>query len=226
MQRYLSFRFDDGFLAGALKATSMLDLDRGSFFIVTGLVERTHNLAHIPLFAGRDFGTIEDWTALARLGHDIQPHSVTHANLPLLSREGQVEEVERSLSCVKKIHAAPYVFCHPYNALTDLDFASLGFAAAGFAGRGSQATIPYNELSALDPYKLRSSVVPQSQYDWVVENLTNNVPDNAWVILGFHSFDGEGSSPWSSESFSRLVAEIRRLGFRIRTIGHMISNYA
>lgn len=225
MARYVSFRFDDGFLAGALKANALLGADHGSFFIVTGLVEKTHRLDHIPLFVGREFGTIEEWATLARAGHDIQPHSVTHANLPLLTREEQIEEVERSLAFVKKIHAGPYIFCHPYNALTDLDFANLGFAAAGFNARGSQKAVQYNDLSKLTPYLLRSSILSEDQFDWLVECLNIHVPNNAWVILGFHSFDGEGAKPWSSEGFSRLVAEVRRLGFQIRTIGRMISTY-
>jgi peptidoglycan/xylan/chitin deacetylase (PgdA/CDA1 family) len=225
MPRYMSFRFDDGFFHGALKANAMLEPDRASFFIVTGLVDKTHRLDHIPLFVGRKFGTIADWRVLARAGHDIQPHSVTHANLPLLTREQRIEEVERSLAFVKKIHAGPYVFCHPYNALTDLDFASLGFAAAGFSGRGSQDTIPYNDPSKVNPYLLRSSVLPEDQYDWLVGNLSTYVPDNGWVILGFHSFDGEGSRPWSSEGFSRLVADVRRLGFQIRTIAAMVGRH-
>jgi peptidoglycan/xylan/chitin deacetylase (PgdA/CDA1 family) len=222
MQRYLSFRFDDGFLTGALKADAMLGADRATFFIVTGLVAKTHRLDHIPLFMGREFGTIEDWTVLARSGHDIQPHSVTHADLSRLPPEAQTAEVADSLAFVRKIHPGPYVFCHPYNALTEIDFACLGFAGAGFAGRGSQKTIPCNDLSHLDPYKLRSSVTSEDEYHWLVENLASQVPDNTWVILGFHSFDGEGSRPWSSAGFSRLVSEIRRLGFRIRTIGDMI----
>jgi peptidoglycan/xylan/chitin deacetylase (PgdA/CDA1 family) len=226
MARYASFRFDDGFLAGALKANALLGADRASFFIVTGLVEKTHRLDHIPLFAGREFGTIEDWTTLARAGHDIQPHSVTHPELPLLARGQQIEEVERSLAFVKKIHAGPYIFCHPYNALTDLDFAELGFAAAGFSGRGSQKAVSYNDLSALDPYLLQSSVLAEDRFDWLVESLRSHVPENAWVILGFHSFDGEGAKPWSTAGFSRLVAEIRKLGFQIKTISSMIRKHA
>jgi peptidoglycan/xylan/chitin deacetylase (PgdA/CDA1 family) len=225
MRRYVSFRFDDGFLSGALKADAMLAPDHGSFFIVTGLVEKTHRLDHIPLFVGREFGSIEDWAALARAGHDIQPHSVTHADLSLLTREEQIEEVERSLAFVKKIHAGPYVFCHPFNAQTDLDFAKLGFAAAGFTGRGPRESRPYNDLSALNRYQLRSPLAREEEYDRLIETLRAEIPDNAWVILAFHSFDGEGWKPWSSEGFSRLVADVRRLDFQIRTVGDMIGSY-
>jgi peptidoglycan/xylan/chitin deacetylase (PgdA/CDA1 family) len=223
MTRYASFRFDDGFLAGARTASELLGPDRGTFFIVTGLVERTHRLDHIPLFVGREFGTIDDWIALARSGHDIQPHSVTHAHLPLLTLEGQIEEVERSLMSIKKIHDGPYIFCHPYNELTDLNFADLGFSAAGFSPLGSKETVPYNDLNRLNPYRLLSSAPPENKSDWIIERLRSRVPDGAWVILGFHSFDGEGAKPWSSAGFSRLVAEVRRLNFQVRTIGSMIS---
>jgi peptidoglycan/xylan/chitin deacetylase (PgdA/CDA1 family) len=225
MTRYVSFRFDDGFFNGAIKANALLGSDRGSFFIVTGLVEKTHRVDHEPLFVGREFGTIEGWTALARAGHDIQPHSVTHANLPNLTHAEQMEEVERSLASVRKIHGGPYIFCHPYNARTDLNFAELGFAGAGFITRELQETIIYNDLSELNPYLLRSLVLTEDRFDLFVEKLGAQVPENAWVILAFHSFDEEGYGPWSSEGFSRLVSEVRRLGLQIRTISSMVSSY-
>jgi hypothetical protein len=72
---------------------------------------------------------------------------------------------------------------------------------------------------------LRSSVLREERFDLFVEKLSTQVPDNAWVILAFHSFDGEGFRPWSSDGFSRLVSEVRRLGFQIRTISSMVSSY-
>jgi peptidoglycan/xylan/chitin deacetylase (PgdA/CDA1 family) len=224
MTRYASFRFDDGFFLGALKANALLGSDRGSFFIVTGLVEKTHGLDHIPLFAGREFGTIEDWSALARDGHDIQPHSVTHAKLPDLTRAEQIEEVTLSLASVRKIHDGPYIFCHPYNGLIDVDFADLGFAAAGFLTRRVQETLLYNDLAKLSPYSLRSAALREEEFDSIVEKLSQ-VPDNAWVILALHSFDEEGFAPWSSDGFSRLLTEVRRLDFQIGTISSMIRRY-
>ena len=223
MTRYISFRFDDGFFVGALKANALLAPDHGTFFVVTGLLDGTHRLEHIPEFVGRDFGTVESWRLLARIGHDVQPHSITHPNLQLLPREQQVAEIAGSLASVKKIHDGPYVFCSPYNLRPEIEFGSLGFAAAGFLG--SAHGLPYNDLSALNPFVLRSQVIHEEGFDWLIEQLRGVVPDNSWVIIGFHSFDQEGFRPWNFDRFSQLVAKIRTLDFQIESIASMVRRY-
>jgi peptidoglycan/xylan/chitin deacetylase (PgdA/CDA1 family) len=222
--RYLSFRFDDGFFVGALKANAALAPDSGTFFIVTGLVEGTHRLEHIPEFVEREFGTLESWKLLARSGHDIQPHSVTHPHLPLLPAGQQIDEIAGSLAFVRRIHDGPYIFCSRYNQCPDVDFGALGFAAAGF--EGSSPALPYNDLTAVDRFALRSQVVFEEEYDRVVEQLRSAIPDEAWVIIGFHSFDGEGHRPWNFDRFAQLVAEIRALDFRIESVASMIRRHA
>ena len=223
MTRYISFRFDDGFFVGALKANALLAPHHGTFFIVTGLVEGTHRLEHIPEFIGREFGTLESWKLLARSGHDIQPHSVTHPNLRLLTREQQVAEIAGSLAFVQKIHGGPYIFCSPYNLCPEIDFGALGFAAAGFLG--SAHGLPYNDLSALNPFDLRSKVIHEENFEWLVQELRDAIPDNAWVIIGFHSFDHEGHRPWNFDRFSQLVAEIRALDFQIENVASVVRRY-
>lgn len=223
--KYLSFRFDDGFFEGARKADALLAPDRGSFFLVTGLVEKTHGVKKEPLFSNRDFGTLEQWTALSRAGHDIQAHSVSHARFSEISREEQIAEATGSLETIKKIHSGPYIFCFPYNAIVDdLNFQDMGFAASGFYGRGAENALVFNDLAALDPHALRGSMVFEEELDWLTKSLAADIPDQAWVILGFHSFDGEGHRPWSSAGFSLLVSEVRRLGYQVKTISNMIVN--
>jgi len=221
--RYLSFRFDDGFFVGALKANAALAPDHGTFFIVTGLVEGTHRLEHIPEFVGREFGALESWRLLARIGHDIQPHSVTHPHLPLLQSAQQIDEIAGSLSFVRKIHDGPYIFCSPYNQCPDIEFGALGLAAAGF--KTSSRALPYNDVAAIERYALRSQVVFEEDYDWIVEQLRSAIPDGAWVIIGFHSFDGEGHRPWKFDRFAQLVAQIRAFDYRIESIAGMIGRY-
>ncbi len=223
MARYLSFRFDDGFFVGALKANLLLAPSRGSFFLVTGLMERTHQLTQ-PEFEGRDFGNPAAWRLLAEAGHDIQAHSVTHPSLPELSRDQQIVEIRDSLSSIRKIHDGPYVFCCPYNQRPNVDFSSLGFSAAGFLG--SPNSLPYNQRSTFDPFLLRSKVVFQEDYDWIVRELRTSIPHDAWVILGFHSFDDEGYRPWKFAPFAELVRQVRSLDYQIETVSSMISKFS
>jgi len=82
----------------------------GSFFIITGQVEGNLDLRYPELVKG-DRGNLEAWRAVAALGHDIQPHSVTHPRFLDLSPDGQKAEIRNSIEFVCKIHSGPYVFC-------------------------------------------------------------------------------------------------------------------
>lgn len=226
MSRYVSFRFDDGFLPGARKAAALLAPDHASFFIVKGLVEKTVDLTGRKYFSGQNFGNLEDWREMSDQGHDIQPHSVTHRKFSLLTRDEQATETKTSVTFIQQLHDGPYVFCHPNNHLTEHDFKSYGLSAAGFASRGSDQYIALNHVQALAPYRLKSWTVYEADFDQVVQQLRTQVPDNSWVILAFHSLDGEGWQPWTSEKFAGLVQEVRSLEYQIETIGAMVDRFA
>jgi len=221
LTRFISFRFDDGFHEGALRTHALLAPDRATFFLVTGLVEGTHSLEHIPEFRGRDFGNAAKWRALSDLGHDVQLHSVTHRSFLEISASDQITEVTNSLQTIKQIQPGPYVFCFPYNQAVDIDFFSLGISAAGFTSEPNG--LAFNELARLRPFALKSQATFEEDLERIVERLGAQVPDGSWVILAFHSFDGEGYRPWTSAGFARLVAAVRSLDFEIVTVGAMIA---
>ena len=58
--RYVTFRFDDGFIGGARKAAAVLAGDHASFFLVADLVTGAADGPDIADFAGRDFGTVAE----------------------------------------------------------------------------------------------------------------------------------------------------------------------
>ena len=223
MARFISFRLDDGFIEGARKAAACLDPSRASFFIVANLVLETAAADFEPLFKGRDFGLIEEWRAISSLGHDVQLHGATHANMTMLQPEQQLFEAQASLALVRQIHDGPYVFCYPYNAMTDLDLAPIGISGAGFETVTSDAPVIYNTIDrALDLYRLKSWAVRERHFDAIVDELTHHLPDDSWTILAFHSLDGEGHEPWTSEGFSRLVTVVRAMGGQIVTVAEMV----
>ena len=223
MARFISFRFDDGFIDGARKAAACLQPSPASFFIVTGLVSGSDRLDHIESFKGRNFGSLAEWRAMAALGPDVQPHSVTRPNFTDLSADGQRTEVQSSLAFVRGIHSGPYVFCFPYNVISDVDLASLDLSAAGFATAASDGPVAFNSLDdgTLDLFRLRSWAVRERHFDIVVDQL-DRLPDQSWTILAFHSLDDEGHEPWTSEGFSRLVAIARAAGFQIFSVREMV----
>ena len=197
----MSFRFDDGFITGARAAAACLAPDRGTFFLIVDLVRQGACEHPEPLFRGRDFGSVAEWRALARAGHDIQLHGRSHTDLTLLSVDEQRAELAASLALTRDLHGGPYVFCHPFNRRIDLDFAALGLSAAGFNTRASDHPIAFHSLTeAIDPFALSSWAVRERHFDSVVDQL-QLLPDESWTILAFHSLDGEGHEPWSTEAF-------------------------
>jgi len=222
LARYVSFRFDDGFFSGARAAAAYLAPDFATFFLVADLVTSGAADHHEHLFRGRDFGSVADWSALARAGHDIQLHGRTHTNMTLLSEEERRREVLDSLTLTRSVHAGPYIFCHPYNARVDLDFAVLGLLGAGFDTRTSEQAMIFHKLTGpIDLFALSSWAVRERHFDMVVDRLSE-LPDQSWIILAFHSFNGEGHEPWSTEAFSTLVAAVRKMGITTVTISEML----
>lgn len=226
LPRFLSFRFDDGFIAGARTAAECIAPDHATFFLVADLVTAGARNHPEPLFSGRDFGSVPEWRALSSAGHDIQLHGRTHTDLRLLSPEEQKDEVVASLCFIREIHDGPYVFCHPYNRGVDLDFAALGISAAGFETRTSEQPILFNRLdSDLDLFALRSWAVRERHLERVLTELAS-LPEESWTILAFHSLDDEGHEPWTAEAFRFLVSSCRDLDLKVVTIARMVKELA
>ena len=222
MPRYVTFRFDDGHIAGARKAAELLRPDHGSFFIITGPVEGNLDLQYPELVKG-DRGNLEAWRAVAALGHDIQPHSVTHPRFLDLSSDEQKAEIRNSIEFVRKIHSGPYVFCYPFNVIPTPQPIVEELSAAGFYSNGFN----FNLLAeGLDRFALRSWAIKECDFDLIVRQLAESVPDNAWIIFGLHSLDGEGWAPWTSASLSCLIAAVRDLDYQIVTVAEMIGKIA
>jgi peptidoglycan/xylan/chitin deacetylase (PgdA/CDA1 family) len=222
MPRFITFRFDDGLIHSAHQAVRLLHPSAGSFFLITGLVEESIASKNIAELINAQFGTLREWEILSARGHDIQSHSVTHPLFTRLAITKQIEEIQLSLKVIQQIHAGPYAFCYPYNALTSLDFASLRISAAGFETRASDCEVLFNVLdNSFDRFRLRSWAVRERDFNVVVDQLRNAVPDQSWTILAFHGLDGEGYEPWASQSFSDLLGIVREFGYQITTVGQM-----
>ncbi len=221
--RYVTFRFDDGFIGGARKAATLLAPDRASFFVVADLVTGGTDLRDAPGFLGCDFGSVAQWREISAQGHDVQLHSCSHPDMSQLAPAEQLREVQGSLALVRTIHDGPYIFCYPYNILADIDLAAEGLVAGGFTTRSSDEPVQFNAIDGTaDVFCLNSWAVRERHFDDVVEQLSRAVPDGSWTILTFHSLDGEGWEPWSSWFFARLVAQLRLLHYTIVTVAAMV----
>jgi peptidoglycan/xylan/chitin deacetylase (PgdA/CDA1 family) len=187
MARYVTFRFDDGLIAGARTAAKLLRPNHATFFIITGPIEGSIDLAG-------DYGDLEAWNCLATDENDIQPHSKSHLHFCRISPKAQEDEIRHSLEFVRKIHDGPYIFCYPYNHVPVFRPPVRELSASGFHTVDSPSDAGANLLtSGLDFFALQSLAVTQSSFHLILRHL-ESVPDNAWVVLGLHSLDGEDSS--------------------------------
>ena len=224
MNRYVTFRFDDGFFEGARKAVAILYPNMASFFVVINRILGTAQLNHIELLKGHNFGSVEKWTNISALGHDVQPHSLTHPNFANLNKYQQGAEVSGSIDFIRNIHSGPYIFGFPFNIIPQaLDLESFGLSAAGFVSETSDDSIIFNRLDdkEFDLFRLRSWAVRERHLSKITDQI-EQLPDESWTVLGLHSLDGEGWEPWTSGGFSTLVAVIRASGLQIVTARDMV----
>jgi peptidoglycan/xylan/chitin deacetylase (PgdA/CDA1 family) len=223
--RLLTFRFDDGFWLGTQKAIELLRPYKGSFFVVGDRVLGVSHVGDNPLLAGRDFGSLDGWRALAESGQDIQPHGYAHRRLSDMSPSEAEDDIRRSVDVVRLIAEGPYVLSCPFNALIpQLGFAELGLSAVGFESRTSAEPVLFNSLRELDFFKLRSWAIRESHLAFV-ESQIASIPGDSWTVLGLHSLDGEGYEPWSTQAFTNLLSHVTVCGFDIVTAKDVVRRF-
>ena len=199
----------------------MLHPSHASFFIVTGPIERSIDLTNYPHLTG-DYGDFDGWKSLVSSGNDIQPHSKTHRPFSRLSIEDQEIEIRHSLEFVRRIHDGPYIFCYPYNDVPVSRPVVKELSACGFRATDIPNDATVNLLTnGLEFFDLQSWAVKQGNFDLILRHLAE-VPDNAWVVLGLHSLNGEGYEPLTSDQLSKLLGAARQLNYEIVTVSQMV----
>ena len=108
-----AFTFDDGQREQAAIAAPMLDaLGLKATFVI--------NPGKTPQNGESWFGSWEQWRALAKNGHEIGNHAMTHENLSKASDEVLQREVVDAKALIEKEMALPcYTFVYPFNAEGD-----------------------------------------------------------------------------------------------------------
>lgn len=108
-----AFTFDDGQREQAAIAAPMLDaLGLKATFVI--------NPGKTPQNGDSWFGSWEQWRALAKNGHEIGNHAMTHENLSKASDEVLQREVVDAKALIEKEMGLPcYTFVYPFNAESD-----------------------------------------------------------------------------------------------------------
>jgi peptidoglycan/xylan/chitin deacetylase (PgdA/CDA1 family) len=104
--------FDDGYKSQYTNAKPILDKYgyKATFYIVCNYVGNGDGQDHPNARM-----SWEDITALSNEGHDIGSHSMSHANLDLLSEKGMEYEIGDSKQCLLDQGINPISFAYPIN---------------------------------------------------------------------------------------------------------------
>jgi hypothetical protein len=227
--RFVSITFDDGLINGTRKAIQLLEEFelKATFYVVTGWIRPRH----VPWVRDRwnkglDHGSWRDWIDVRSRGHDVGSHTVSHLNaggrlsryLPFLLRW------ELSHSCAQLRHHlghAPTSISMPWNTpAKKLEHVVRRTYQACRLGSGRWQT---NNLTILDWHRLRSWA-PTSEVsgDELLERCRATPPGH-WLILQFHSLDGEGYMPITTDTFGELLRGLKDTpDLQQRTVDEMI----
>lgn len=222
INRYLTFTFDDGFIASARKIDKIIHPHKATFYLVTGWVKPNNLPINDNYNIGLDHGSIKDWQQLSAQGHDIGSHTHSHLDYKHdanISEEKLQQEYWQSLEFIKQIHPAPYSLAYPHNVgiAPDSNYNSV---------RIGQKKHIYNELDKLDWLALKSyNPDIHCQSSSAIYQKIAKVPDNSWLILNLHGLDSEGWHPWPSRDFQELCNYIVQQKFIIKSVAEMTNDF-
>lgn len=201
--RYLSFTFDDGMIYGAKESSKIFEKFNfnATYFIVPGWVKPSIYKISEQYNENVDHGTWSDIIELKNKGHEIGSHTMLHINaagkkarfIPLLLQWN----INQSFKKISYEIEKPYTLSMPWNARS---MKSNGIAKKKFKIICSGDTkISYNNLKSIDWLNIRSwapdSDVSLNEFSKAI----NDIPDDGWLILQFHSLNEEGYMPITSE---------------------------
>ena len=227
--RFITITFDDGLIHGARKAVRILK-DFGlnaTFYLVTGWIRpRIIPWIRDRWNRGLDHGSWRDWREILKQGHDIGSHTVTHLNaggrisrhLPTMLHW----ELAYSYSQLKRhLGRAPTSISMPWNApANQLEPVVRRIYAACRLGSEVCGT---NDLASLNWHRLHSWAPSSGDSADEIVGRIRATPPGHWLILQFHSMDGEGYMPISSETFREVVRGLKATSnLRHLTVAEMV----
>ncbi len=228
MGRVVSITFDDGLARGAAASAEILERYGmpGVFYVVTGWVEPMRAPIRDDANMGRSHGDWNFWRRIATAGHEVGSHTFSHFKAgglkAALTPWRVAREIARSQQDLQReIPAQSHTISMPWNAASPLSDRLVRRAYS--ACRVGGGDVQYNRLSQLRPYALRSWA-PGPRHDWgdyvaAIEAM----PQDGWLILGFHSLEDEGWEPISANRLDQLCTWLRDNNIEVATVRDVVA---
>lgn len=203
----VSLTFDDGYVDHVGAARLLTDHGlRGTFFVPSGFI------------GSAGYMTVADLQSLARDGHEIGGHTVTHPPLPQVSRGEAMRQVCNDRANLAGWGFAPTSFAYPYAATgpvaEDVTRACGYNSARGLDGVRTRFGCPEcRSAETLPPVNAFHTAAPADVHNtWTLQDLkdtvSNALPEGGWVQETFHRVGPDASDDLnvSPEIFSEFIA--------------------
>lgn len=191
----VTFTFDDATSTQFSIGAEYLNLNnfKGTFFISINFIGEE---VWIPL------------NELVKKGHEIGSHTLSHPKLTDITLEEVKTEIEQSKEIIEANikNYKCFSFAYPHGRFNDdvKKIVSLHYEAARIVDPGL-CSDTNNDYFALKTFFFNSKTKLKVANRWVNTAIHNN----KWLIESYHSFDGEGYQPISSDLFRKHLAYIK-----------------
>jgi peptidoglycan/xylan/chitin deacetylase (PgdA/CDA1 family) len=215
--------FDDGWESAYSEAAPILEKYgvRTTQYILSGFFNHPSYLSKKQVLS------------LQAAGHDIQSHTITHADLRQLSDEDLDRELAESKTVIGELtNTAVTDFASPLNGYDDRTLEAIQGYYRSHRTTEADLNIPgdhnFNLRETFDPWKIIAYSVRRTTTTEDIERYLSEARDKkAWVVLIYHEVDDKSESyyavtPEQFDSQMRVVADSR---LRIATIKEVIDYY-
>jgi peptidoglycan/xylan/chitin deacetylase (PgdA/CDA1 family) len=205
------FTFDGGYASHVQAAAILQDHgQRGTFYVMSQFL-------HVgPWYA--DYLAPSDLVNLTRAGHDVESHTVTHADLTTLNASQLGRELADSKAALQAIVGRPVVHvAYPFGATSDAVVA----AAQGPYASGRTVTGSVNDfLLPTDAYRLPGLMVTQATTLAAAKGYVDfAAAHNVTVVLDFQAIKtSPGAYDWTPGDLDALSGYVAARNVTARTM--------
>jgi hypothetical protein len=174
----ISLTFDDGYYSQPTTGRDLLNARnlKGTFFITLDSLNWTGI-------------TWDIWRSMAAQGHEIGSHSVSHADLILLSEEELRRELSQSQATINLYIPTQFClsFAYPYGHYNDfVEAVTSEYYIAGRTAGGALNYYPGGLYSPVNFYEIGSQGIDEVPIDQLKALLDSATQTNAWLCVHIH----------------------------------------
>jgi peptidoglycan/xylan/chitin deacetylase (PgdA/CDA1 family) len=214
----ISLDFDDGWVSTYLNGLPIIE--------AAGLKSTQYVVSSVLGSSADGYISVAQMLDMQTRGHDIESHTKTHPELPLLSQAQMQDEIAGSKSTLEALGVSPITaMAYPYgewDAATDFVVKQSGYGAARTALASDGG---YNAKNG-NPFLLKTFSVEDSDTTLAqVKAIINNaLATKTWAILVMHQISNSpGQFGTTPARLQQIVDYIKSVNARVVTVREGVS---